>query len=477
MRFIKNCLFIISLLIFTEVFLLSCFFVSFEDLSVECNISETIEYFNEDYICVIFSIAPNHIEFEDSIQLSQGLSTVICDFEWEDNTCRICPREKWTYGSIYSFIVNKELTMNDGRVYNVNIYRTFYYGQNEKYLKLLNCSIINNSIVSYTDNIVFTFNNPVDILSMKDKLSILPSISYKLNFSENNKVVTVIPSENWKTNTYYTWELNEVKSNEQYPLDKKYTGAFYSPSDIVQPKLVSIHPVLVDSSSKTWRREKTISDLYVHESLGFVFSEPIDFETVKNSITFTPSLSGTFIQSDEDGKEYIYSIQKNWNSETEYQIKISTSLKDKNKIPLYEEYQKFFKPKIEFTNISSILLNSTTITDYSEQEYVCNLTQVQVGTEVTVTINFSMNIDDQFKDTAYKMISISSFFPSSAASPSILHALWLSDSQLEILYKGFTKSTLNKNYYVLTISGGNKNILSFEGSFLKDDICVYFIVQ
>ena len=103
--------------------------------------------------------------------------------------------------------------------------------------------------------------------------------------------------------------------------------------------------------------------------------------------------------------------------------------------------------------------------------------QAQVGAEITVTINFSMNIDEQFKDTAYKMISVSSYFPSSAASPSILHALWISDSQLEILYKGFTKSTLNKNYYVLKLTGGNKNILSTEGSFLKDDICVYFIVQ
>ena len=84
MRSIKNCFLIISLLFFTDVFLSSCFFVSFEDLSVECNISETIEYFNEDYICVTFSISPDQKEFEDSVQLSQGSTAVICDFEWED---------------------------------------------------------------------------------------------------------------------------------------------------------------------------------------------------------------------------------------------------------------------------------------------------------------------------------------------------------------------------------------------------------
>lgn len=477
MRSIKNCFLIISLLFFTDVFLSSCFFVSFEDLSVECNISETIEYFNEDYICVTFSIFPDQKEFEDSVQLSQGSTAVICDFEWEDNTCKICPRENWTYGSAYSFIVNKELTMIDGRAYTVNLFRTFFYGQSEKYLKLMNCSITDNSVIDYRTNIIFTFNNSVDILSVKEKFTIVPSISYKLVFADDNKTVTVIPTENWKTNTYYSWELNEIKSREQYPLNKKYTGAFYSPSDIIQPKLVSIHPVLVDSAAKTWRRDKSISDLYVHESLGFIFSEPVNFETVKNAITFTPSLSGTFIQSDTEGKEYIYCIQKNWDSETEYQIKISTSLQDNNKLPLYEEYQKFFKPKIEFTSISSISLNSTTITDYSEKENVCTLPQAQVGAEITVTIEFCMNIDDKFKDTAYKMVSVSSYFPSSAASPSILHALWISDSELEILYKGFTKSTLNKNYYFLKITGGNKNILSTEGSFLKDDVCVYFIVQ
>ena len=477
MRFIKYHIFITLFLFFTVVFFSSCFFISFEDISVECNISKTVEYFNEDYICVIFSIAPNHIEFEDSVQLSQDSTAVICDFRWEDNTCKICPRENWTYGSTYSFIVNKELTMSDGRVYAVNLFRTFLYGNSDKYLKLMNCSINDNSVIDYRTNIIFTFNNPVDILSVKDKLIIVPSISYKLEFKDDNKTVTVIPTENWKTNTYYTWELNEIKSREQYPLNKKYAGAFYSPSDIVQPQLVSIHPVLVDSVAKTWRRDKSISDLYVHESLGFVFSESVNFETVKNAITFTPSLSGTFIQSDTEGKEYIYCIQKNWDSETEYQLKISTSLQDNNKLPLYEEYQEFFKPKIEFTSISSISLNSTTITDYSEKENICNLPQAQVGAEVTVTIEFSMNIDEQFKDTAYKMVSVSSYFPSSAVSPSILYALWISDSKLEILYKGFTKSTLNKNYYVLNIAGGNKNILSTEGSFLKDDVCVYFIVQ
>ena len=477
MRFIKKYSFILSLLIFIHILFLSCFLVSFEDLSVKCNIPEKIKYFNEEYICVTFSLATDRKEFEDSVQLSQGSNSVICNFEWDNNTCKICPRENWSYGLTYNFIVNKELSMNDGRKYVVNIYRTFFYGQSEKYLKLVNCSIKDNSVIDYSDNIIFTFNNPVDILSVKDKLNIIPSISYKLEFADDNKIVKVIPTENWKTNKYYSWELNEIKSREQYPLNKKYTGAFYSPSDIIQPQLVSIHPVFVDSSSKTWKREKKVSDLYVHESLGFVFSEPVEFETIKNSITFTPTISGTFIQSDSEGKEFIYCIQKKWDSETEYQIKISTSLQDKNKLPLYEEYQEFFKPKIEFTTISSISLNSTTITDFSERENVCTLPQAQVGAEITVTINFSMNIDEQFKDTAYKMISVSSYFPSSAASPSILHALWISDSQLEILYKGFTKSTLNKNYYVLKLTGGNKNILSTEGSFLKDDICVYFIVQ
>lgn len=480
LKSIKNLSFFIFSFIASNllgIFFTSCHFISFENLYVECNISENIEFFNEDYICVDFSIKPDKKSFEDSIQLLQGSSSVICDFSWEENLCKINPRENWTYGLLYSFIVNKALKMDDGRTYNVNIYRSFFYGKSDKYLKLQNCSIANNSVINNSENLVFTFNNSVDILSFKDKLNISPSISYKLNFTDNDKIVTIIPTENWKINTYYTWELDAVKSKEQYPLNKKYSGAFYAPADIVQPKLVSVHPVLVDSNSKTWKREKNISDLYVHESLGFIFSEPVNFDTVKNAISFTPSLSGTFIQFDEEGKEFIYCIQKNWNAETEYQLKISTSLQDKNKISLYEEYHEFFTPKIDLTEISSISLNANTITDYSEKENICNLPQVQLGAEITLTINFSKNIDDIYKDTAYKMISINSFFPSSASSPTILHALWLSDSQLEIAYKGFTKSSLNKNYYVLKIAGGNKNILSAEGSFIKEDICVYFIVQ
>lgn len=62
-------------------------------------------------------------------------------------------------------------------------------------------------------------------------------------------------------------------------------------------------------------------------------------------------------------------------------------------------------------------------------------------------------------------------------TPTILSILWLSDSQLEIRCKGFTKSILSNNYYRLRITGGKNNILSEEGSYIKEDICVFFIVQ
>ena len=274
----------------------------------------------------------------------------------------------------------------------------------------------------------------------------------------------------------YTWEFSKIKSVDTYPQDKKYSGTFFAPVDVIQPEVVSIHPVIIDSTSTVWKEHKNLSDIFVNESIGFVFSESVDFDSVKNAITFVPSISGNFIQYDEDGKEFVYCIQKNWEAEKEYQVKIANSLVDKNGIPLYEEYTDFFEPKIDYIEIDSIKLNSTEITDYSEQTYICNLDEVQIEPEILVTVNFSKNIADKYKEQAFKSVSVSSFFPTSAISPTILSVSWVKDSQLEIRYKGFTKSTVAENFYKMIIQGDSDNILTDEGGYIKEDLCVYFKV-
>lgn len=457
--------------------IISCKFISFENLSIKCNITEDINFFNEEYIILEFSLPPNPQDIEDSINLTNKNNSVICDFNWHENKCYIKPRENWRMGENYYFTLNNSISLKDGRIYDVNINRFFSYGQRDKYLKLISCSVYDNAVVKNNELITFKFNQPIDVLSFKDKFQLSPTISYKTEFLVNDTVVNVIPNGIWETNTYYTWEFESIKSKDQYPQEKKYYGSFYSTVDIEQPKLVATHPVLVDFNTKSWKREKSISDIFINESIGFIFSEPVDFDSVKNSITFVPSVSGNFVQYDKEGREFVYCIQKNWDANIEYQIKIANTLTDINNIPFYDEYTDFFIPQIDYITVDSIALNTTEITDFSEQTNICQLSHAQNDAEIDVVVNFSKNIDNKYKDIAYESINISSFFPSSAMTPTILSILWLSDSQLEIRCKGFTKSILSNNYYRLRITGGKNNILSEEGSYIKEDICVFFIVQ
>ena len=475
MKFSKNKLNLYYLCVLL-VILMGCNLVSFELLNVTCNVDDKIDFFNDDFIILNFSILPVFQEVEDSIKLTNQTNNIVCDFVWNGSKCYIKPREKWNNGEKYSFTLSNLISMQDGRSYDVNINRTFYYGENDKYLKLINCSILDGNSIENNEIIVYTFNKSVDLLSFKNAFSISPTIPFKTEFSQDNKVVKIIPSENWKTNTLYTWEFSKIKSVDTYPQDKKYSGTFFAPVDVIQPEVVSIHPVIIDSTSTVWKKHKNLSDIFVNESIGFIFSESVDFDSVKNAITFVPSISGNFIQYDEDGKEFVYCIQKNWEAEKEYQVKIANSLVDKNGIPLYEEYTDFFEPKIDYIEIDSIKLNSTEITDYSEQTHICYLDEVQIEPEILVTVNFSKNIADKYKEQAFKSVSVSSFFPSSAISPTIISVSWIKDSQLEIRYKGFTKSTVAENFYKMIIQGDSDNILTDEGGYIKEDLCVYFKV-
>ena len=455
----------------------SCKFISFEQLEVYCNIPEDISFFDKEYIIIEFSISPEKKSFEKNIQLLQGNTSVNLTFSWEDKKCFIKPEVKWNNGLLYTINFSDSILTNDGRIYDVVLKRIFYYGQESKLLKLENCSIKNNSIVSRDTNLSFEFNNSIDTLSFVSDFSITPSISYDIEFQNDNMTVNIITKNNWETNTIYKWKLENINSQEKYPLIKSYEGIFYAPIDIVQPFVKKIFPVIGMNQSYIWKDDSDIyTDMFTNNCLGFEFSEEIEFETLKNAISFTPSIDGYLIKDDNINNKYIWVVEEYWEQNKEYQLTISKNVEDLNGLNMYEDFICYFTVQATLLKINSINFNSSlTIEDFSETFYTVNDNS---NNEIYITIKISNPIDEEYKSTFIDYISLNTFFPSTAMPPTVFSYTWINNTELMLSCKDFTKSTLdNYNYYLLKILGDENNILNSSGIYFEDDICIYFVVE
>lgn len=460
---------------FFTILFSSCAFISFEKLNVECNIPDELIFFTENTIKLTFSIAPETKDIENNIKLLVNNATTDCDFTWDNNTCSINPKTGWEFGAVYDFSISNSLHMDDGRTYSVDIRRIFYYGDDAKYLRLEECSIENETVVTKLEPLVFTFNTPVDVLSFKNNFIISPNVTYTLDFSEENKKITITPTEGWKTNARYTWTLSGITSSENYPQKKIYTQTFYAPKDTVKPELLNIHPVSKENGTYNWLTEKDITQVQLNNNLGFIFSEPIDFDTLNNALSFSPNINGYLIQDDAEGTKFIYCIEDFWNPEKEYEMTISNKLQDLNSISLYEDYITYFTPVKTLFEVEKVIINGTEVTEFGE-----NILEIDIEPviPISVVIQFTKAVTDEYKNKANQITNLNSYFPSTANSPTVIAIQWNDDYKMEITYKTFSESSNDVlNYYLLKISGGVNSILDEFGNYLEEDVCVYFIAR
>lgn len=459
------------------LFFCSCKFISFEQLELYCNIPEDIIFFDKEYIIIEFSISPDKELFEKHFQLLQGNTSVNLTFLWEDKKCFIKPELKWNNGFLYTINFSDSILTNDGRTYDVVLKRLFYYGQESKLLKLDNCSIKDNSII-YGDSVLsFEFNNSIDTLSFVSNFSITPSISYDIEFINDNEIVNIITKNKWETNTIYKWKLENIISKEEYPLIKSYEGIFFAPIDMMQPFVKKITPVSGMDQSYLWKDNSDINtDMFTNNCIGFEFSEEIEFETLKNAISFTPSIDGYLIKDEYSENKYIWVIEEFWKQNTEYQLTISKNVEDLNGLNMYEDYICYFTVQPTLLKINSVDFNSSlTIEDFSETFYTVDDNS---NNEIYITIKISNPIDEEYKSTFIDYISLNTFFPSTAMPPTVFSYIWINNSELILSCKDFTKSTSdNYNYYLLKILGDKTNILNCNGVYFEDEICIYFVVE
>ena len=227
--------------------------------------------------------------------------------------------------------------------------------------------------------------------------------------------------------------------------------------------------------------------------VGFIFSKPMDFESVKAGVSFSPAISGTFFKADSDETKFIFVPQDNYEIGAEYILTVSKNIKDKNGLNFFEEVKKTFFSGQEYLQIESIkfgqtLLNGTEadsseLEENSTKETLKDGTAIKILkseednenelTEVCLGLLFSQSIEEEMLAAVEKSISLNAVFPLSLASPVKTEISWANERKmLFITWSRICASTEEENFfYKLKIAGGKTGLRTGRGNYLEEDLC------
>lgn len=456
---------------------LSCNFVDFGCDEISCEPSGNSTFFNQEYVSVAFSCNVDRFVAEQSLKVQSNRQSVELEFIWDKNTLYAKPETGWVNGRTYNFSINGTMIKSNGSQFSINYKNSFVYGSDDCF-----CLVekpLQNVVVLEKDWLTFKFNREISYTNFSDALKISPSAKLVYKISDDNKSVYVHPDSGWQINTLYTWQLENLISNDNWELSGVNEGSFSTEKDIEKPELLTICPVGGSSDSAIWFEniclDKNISG---KECIGFIFSRQMDFSSIKSGISITPGISGYFFSCSDDGTRYIFVPQENYEIGTKYLITVSSSVKDSAGKSLFEDIKQEFCSGDTFLKLSSINICGTEYSDIPK-EVTADTTNIDDTETLSVALTFSKPIEIESRYSVANGVSLNLNFPMTSNSPVLLSTKWdSSNSVLSLTWGNITKSTSeNSTYYDLRLNGGKSGISTGNGIYMEESLCVHIEIS
>jgi hypothetical protein len=456
------------------LFLLCCCkLFTFEYLEITCSIEENQDYYNYEKILIQFSIMPDKNDVEKKLRFLEDGSTILVDYDWSDSTVAIRPRLPWQKGQLYTIDLQGALRMDDGRTYTASLYRRFTYGEQGNSFELVSDK--------FQDNIfTLQFSKPVLITSFEERFSLTPFAEYHTEFSNDGSTVIINPPNNWSVNTTYLWTIRNMVSKDGYLMRKDYSGMFKGITDTELPVLEFVCPVEYNNSGSLWHIVHALdNNLLDNQAIGFSFSKPMDEASVVSGISFSPSINGYFVKETES--RFIFIPTGNYQLGREYRITIADTIRDTSGLTFFEPEYIFFTTANQFLQVIEITFDDNTApmpTDGTIYNYtMIPPSHPTIPVQLKTVINFSTVIPYSMRHDAVNMISMDVLFPATANNPVLISAYWSDGgARLSIEWSGFSISNGDiKNYYRLSINGGQNGVKNQANEYLQEDVCVIFI--
>lgn len=484
----------------------SCKFVSFESEGVKILPGNADSFFCGDHAIVFFESEVNKQSAQEAVCLKTENCECGLELSWEgDRMLKIRPEEGWVKGKLYQLELNGTILKSEGNSFSVYEKACFFYGadcenREETEMGTFGENFVLLSEPSEEENIdggealVFEFSQPVNKADFLKAFCLEPSVDFFVESGEENTVFSVYPLKNWKINVRYRWNFKNLVSRENWILQKKTGGHFSSGRELTSPELLTVCPVIFDLERDcAVEKGEWLLNLGLDQNLssegciGFVFSRAMNFSSVREQISFSPSVSGVFLKS-EDETKFIFVPKENYKTGTQYLLTVDEKLEDKNGIHLSEEHKENFYPAQKFLEVNSIILGEKCF-DFEEEngeeqmgvaEFADKVFEIPVKadlagqTEITVSILFSEPIEESFLREVEKNVSLGVLFPASAAVPAKTAVLWNSERKmLTCTWKKMRNSMGDsESFYRLRLTGGKNGIETGRGNWLEEDLCL-----
>ena len=460
--------------------LFSCALISFDEYGVSCSRNPAARYFEGERIDFSFNCDVVHYYAEQAVTIKSGNHRYDAEYVWDGRSLSVKPEAGWIRGKPYLVSIDGLMHTENDASFQAYAVCAFIYGNEADRFFALSLPERRYDTDLQT-KLVFSFNKKIEESQFEKAFSLSPAAEYSTALSDDGKTVVVSPSPNWKMNTTYAWTVKRLFSSDGFEMQETLSNTFSTKEDPENPALAALCPVTDMSPDAPWLTDipldKNISE---KQAIGFVFSKPMDFDSVKDAVSISPPISGYMIRCGDSSERFLFVPEEHYKSGVEYTLSISASAQDKNGMPLFEKYiHCFYAADVHFSVIG-LLLDADAVSDFSGGciKHVFYKNADGDG-ELTAHILFSHALADDFLTAAANAVTASLLFPFTSSSPVKTAVFWNEDrTRLTVTWTRFTVSTSDVlSYYRLKIAGGPSGITDGRGGYMEKDICINLLAK
>lgn len=420
------------------------------------------------------------------LSVTTGGQSVTGDLSWSGNRLIFTPVSTFRPGVPYVLELVGTVQTSDGRSFDENIVVPFYVGSDASQPIITAETPASGATIDGSTPLVLSFSEAMDTGSFLDAFSLSPPAPFTTSWSSGDATVTVTPQGPWTAQTVYTWTVSsDCKSKTGIAVAQQWSADFLVQSGTNVPSVVSAQPATLSGGTVASSPGPLDGNITYLQSILLTFSEAVDLASLESAFSLSPSVSGAFQQVSPT--EELFTPSSGWQMNQQYLLSISTGLDDLSGNHLAETYDNVFTPSIPKQSVSSIELQSATLT--GNQTYTAaggqldntspdalqwTPTTYDANLGISAIITFSQPYDDAHKTAITNAVTLDEVFPAQS-NPIVAQVSWTSDTQLTVFFSGLTNSSTSSTpfyavYYELTIGGGASESINQDGSYLPKSV-------
>jgi hypothetical protein len=378
-------------------------------------------------------------------------------------------------GVRYVLAYRGRVTLENGQAFDADEEVPFYVGHPGPGPALISADPSDGGTAAIDRPLVLSFSDPIDPNSFAREFDLQPSTETVVTWDVSGQVVTIAPTDSWTNLTTCTWKVGkDLSAPDGTPLRTDYSGRFRVQADAAAPTVVSIVPGIRSTLAATGNSD--LNSAAADDVLLLNFSEEIRTDSLSSALTSTPTIKGTLLRV--SAGVYALIPDERLVMGQLYTLRIAETVEDLSGNKLSAPYEQSFTPAIPLQTVQLIKPDYAAPGDEWTAFNTLDAKPVTVtdaDKSLTLVIQFAEPFSAEAGAHLVSEIVLDAFFPSSLSDPFLVSVLWAGGQTLSLKYEGLQKSTLEiGRYYKLTLPGGAASSDNGSGSFLKDDVWLFF---